>query len=104
MNNRKDVWKLHKIVIFILVNHNVFNPLKLHVFGTLFLVKTVILIVKQNKNANLGYVKMLNLVIIMIYYVDNLKVIVQSIRLIMVVFRDYNNVPNTLHNINVLVC
>lgn len=62
-----------------------------------------ILIVNKNKNVDLGNVKMLNQLIILISYVDNLRVNVQLMRLIMVVFRDYNNVQNTKHNINVLV-
>jgi len=48
----------------------------------------VIQIVNLKLNANLGLVKMLNLLIIVIFYVDNLKVNVQSIIQIMVVLRD----------------
>lgn len=85
------------------MNHNVFKQKKQYVFGILLLVKMVIVIVNKNKNVNLGNVKMLNQNIIVILYVDNLKVSVQLITLIMVVFRDYNNVQNIKHNNNVLV-
>lgn len=62
--------------------------MELYVFGSLLLVKIVIQIVNQKLNVNLGYVKMLNLLILMINYVDNLKTNVLLIILTMVVLRD----------------
>lgn len=85
------------------VNHNVFRQVELYVFGSLFLVRMVIQLVNQKQNVNLGYVKMLNLLLIVIFYVDNLKMNVQSIILIMVVLRDLKHVLNTQYKINVLV-
>lgn len=59
-----------------------------YVFGILLHAKMVILIVNKNKNVSLGFVKMLHLILILIHYVDNLRMIALSIKQIMGVFND----------------
>lgn len=69
------------------MNNNVLKLMEPYAFGTLLLVKMVIQIVNPKQNVNNGHVKMLHLLIIMIHYVDNLKMNVQLIVLTMGVLK-----------------